>query len=129
MARPTKFIHKAKNKSTSPTLPIMPILLNQPLNIFVMKKFNFVNALITTNCDPYIAESEEVVKECEDFVNSHGVDVMEISTEDEEFRGICSRLDIDLNDPKIKVFRVWVATKHNEQPMYFCTDDDWTFKH
>lgn len=93
-----------------------------------MRNFDFSNACVCFNGDPYVAENEDEIRECEDFVYSDGIEVEEITPENkEDFEDICNRLDMDLNDTEVK--KVYKAHKYNEDPMYFCLDSDWDFKH
>lgn len=92
-----------------------------------MSNFDFSNACVCFNGDPYIAENEDEIKECENFVNSDGVEVEEITPENkEDFEDICNRLNVDKNATIVKVYK---AHKYNEEPMYFCLDSDWDFKY
>lgn len=90
-----------------------------------MEKFDFINAIVCFNGDPYMAENEEEVKECEDFVNSNGVEVEEITPENkEDFEDICKRLDLN----PVYVKRVYAAGAYNQEGMFFCLDSDWDFE-
>lgn len=92
-----------------------------------MSNFDFSNACVSFNSDPYIAKNEAEVREREDFLNQDGIEVEEITPENgEDFTDVCKRLDTDLATAEVR--RVYKACKYNEEPMYFCLDSDWDFK-
>lgn len=90
-----------------------------------MNKFDFDGACVSFNSDPYIAETKEEIKECEDFINADGVEIEPFTIEDDEYWDICERLGMDTVTMEVR--RVYKAHKYNEEPMYFCLDSDWNY--
>lgn len=100
-------------------------------------QFDFFCALVATKKDPdsiyayydrYTVNNEQEMIKCEDFVNSDGVEVEEITPDNKDFNYIiCSCLVFDLRYTNVE--RVYKARKGNEDPIYFCLDTDWSIKY
>lgn len=92
-----------------------------------MKHFDFINALVTFNCDPYVVENEDQAKDCEDYLNTPGIEVEEITkSTPHAFVYACNLLDLDLSTATVQ--RIYVARVPNNSPMYFLLDSDWSVK-